>query len=78
MPVSEARVGTSRTGLQVINGADPSRNEGLTLASRTSSGQEELPSHEPGSYVLRGVANDGELTDQKDVGVQVNAPSSSF
>jgi len=40
MPVSEARVGTSRTGLQVINGADPSRNEGLTLASRTSSGQE--------------------------------------
>ena len=32
----------------------------------------------PGNYVLRGVANDGELTDQKDVSVRVNAPSNRF
>jgi hypothetical protein len=30
----------------------------------------------PGNYLLRGVANDGELTDQKDV--RVNAPSNRF
>jgi hypothetical protein len=29
----------------------------------------------PGTYVLRAVANDGELTDQKDVTVTVNGPS---
>jgi hypothetical protein len=32
----------------------------------------------PGNYLLRGVANDGELTDQKDVSVRVNAPSNRF
>ena len=32
----------------------------------------------PGNYVLRGVANDGELTDQKDVNVKVNGPSNKF